>query len=56
MIFLVLLAWAWLACLHGRFWQFGPLLARARPVNAPPVAVVVPARDEAELIARSIGS
>jgi len=51
-----LLAWVYLACLHGRFWQAGPALAPARPLHAPPVAVVVPARDEAELIARSIGS
>jgi cellulose synthase/poly-beta-1,6-N-acetylglucosamine synthase-like glycosyltransferase len=56
MIFLALLAWAYLACLHGRFWQAGPTLAPSRPREAPPVGVVVPARDEAELIARSIGS
>jgi hopene-associated glycosyltransferase HpnB len=56
MIFLALLAWVYLACLHGRFWQAGPTLAPARPRDAPPVAVVVPARDEAEVIAQSISS
>jgi len=56
MIFLVLVAWIYLACWHGRFWRDGPMLAPARPLQAPPVAVVVPARDEAEVIARSISS
>ena len=56
MSLLALLAWLYLACLHGRFWQAGPVLAPARPRAAPPVAVVVPARDEAEVIARSVGS
>ncbi|MCW3473724.1 glycosyltransferase [Limobrevibacterium gyesilva] len=53
---LALLAWVYLVFLHGRFWQAGPTLAPARPRHAPPVAVVVPARDEADVIARSIGS
>ena len=26
-----LLAWLWLALLHGHFWQRGPCLPRARP-------------------------
>jgi hopene-associated glycosyltransferase HpnB len=56
MILLALLAWVYLACLHGRFWQAGPTLAPARPLDAPAVAVVVPARDEAEVIAPSISS
>lgn len=51
-----LLAWAWLLALHGRFWQSGPALAPMRPRGAPPVAVVVPARDEADMIARSLAS
>jgi hopene-associated glycosyltransferase HpnB len=42
-----LLAWLYLALLHGRFWQAGPMLARATPRATPAVAVVVPARDEA---------
>ena len=53
---LALLAWLYLLALHGRFWQSGPALAAMRPDEAPPVAVVVPARDEAEVIARSIAS
>jgi hopene-associated glycosyltransferase HpnB len=53
---LALLAWLYLALLHGRFWQGGPILAPAQPVHAPPVAVVVPARDEAAVVERSIGS
>jgi hopene-associated glycosyltransferase HpnB len=56
MTLIALLAWVYLACLHGRFWQAGPTLTPARPLVAPPVAVVVPARDEAEVIVRSIGS
>lgn len=53
---LALLAWLYLAVLHGRFWQSGPSLAPAAPVVHPPVAIVVPARDEAEGIAASISS
>ena len=51
-----LLAWLYLALAHGRFWQAGPVLAPARPARAPRVAAVVPARDEAAVIADSIGS
>jgi len=51
-----LLAWIWLVSLHGRFWQAGPILQPATPVRHPDVAIVVPARDEAEGIAASIGS
>jgi hopene-associated glycosyltransferase HpnB len=51
-----LLAWAYLLALHGRFWRSGPELAQARPEYAPPVAIVVPARDEAETIATSVAS
>ncbi|CAH2600955.1 Glycosyltransferase [Rhodovastum atsumiense] len=53
---LSLLSWLYLAFLHGRFWQDGERLAPAQPTTAPPVAIIVPARDEAEVIARSIGS
>jgi len=53
---LALLAWAWLLALHGRFWQSGPALAPLHPRAAPPIAIIVPARDEAALIARSIAS
>lgn len=51
-----LLAWAYLLVLHGRFWRSGPQLAPERPTDSPAVAVVVPARDEAGTIARSLGS
>ncbi len=51
-----LLAWMYLAALHGRFWQFGPVLPRAVPQALPSVAIVVPARDEADGVAASIGS
>ncbi|HEY0418457.1 MAG TPA: glycosyltransferase [Acetobacteraceae bacterium] len=53
---LALLAWIYLLVWHGRFWQSGPFLSPARPLQAPPVAVVVPARDEAGVIGRSIAS
>lgn len=51
-----LLAWAYLLLLHGRFWQSGPVLHAARPSAAPPVDVVIPARDEAEGIAAALRS
>ena len=42
--------WLFLLLMHGRFWQAGPVLGADNPLDAPPVAVVVPARDEAPLI------
>ncbi len=53
---IALLAWLYLVFAHGRFWQAGPVLAPARPLAWPSVAVVVPARDEAALIGRSVAS
>src|SRR5579859_4857749 len=53
---LAALAWLYLALLHGRFWQAGPVLAPARAVMPPAVDVVVPARDEADVIAGALGS
>lgn len=53
---LAMLAWLYLTALHGRFWQSGPMLRPATPSSWPAVAIVVPARDEAETIAASIGS
>lgn len=48
--------WAYLLVWHGKFWQSGPELRPDRPLAAPDVAVVVPARDEAPAIARSLAS
>ncbi len=45
-----LLTWLYLLLGHGRFWSAGPSLAPVHPALAPPVDVVVPARDEAESI------
>ena len=51
-----LAAWIYLVALHGRFWQSGPELEERAPAHAPHVAVVIPARDEAESIATSLTS
>lgn len=53
---LALLVWAYLLLAHGRFWQSGPILAPARPAEAPPVDIVIPARDEADSIAATLRS
>jgi hopene-associated glycosyltransferase HpnB len=53
---LALLAWLYLALLHGGWWHIGPVLARATLGSAPPLVIVVPARDEAPTIAAAIGS
>jgi len=53
---LSLCAWVWLLAAHGRFWQAGPVLAPDRPAESPAVVAVVPARDEAPCVARSLGS
>ena len=50
------LIWVYLLLFHGRFWQAGPVLSAHVPLSArvplsrPDVAIVVPARDEAETI------
>jgi hopene-associated glycosyltransferase HpnB len=51
-----LMIWLYLLLAHGRFWHSGPELAPERPVAAPAVTVVVPARDEAPLIGQSLRS
>lgn len=56
-----LMIWLYLVTLHGKFWQPGSELAPVRPERAPQqrtpqVAIVVPARDEADFVARSVGS
>lgn len=57
---LALVAWVYLLAAHGRFWQAGPMLSAmprsGRPVRLPSVTAVVPARDEAAVIGRSVGS
>jgi hopene-associated glycosyltransferase HpnB len=42
--------WLYLLLFHGRFWQAGPVLSPRTPLSRPDVAIVVPARDEAETI------
>ena len=44
------LIWVYLLLFHGRFWQAGPVLSPRAPSSHPDVAIVVPARDEAETI------
>ena len=50
------LIWCWLLTMHGQFWRSGPVLPAVMPKRAPPVAIVVPARDEAPFIERTIRS
>jgi hopene-associated glycosyltransferase HpnB len=67
MLFLTILAcliWLYLLLGHGRFWQSGPELppapaavaAGVSPPATPSVAIVVPARDEAPVIAVTLNS
>ncbi len=52
-----LLAWLWLALLRGMFWRTDIRLpAAAPPESWPSVAVVVPARDEAEVVPSTMPS
>jgi hopene-associated glycosyltransferase HpnB len=55
-----LAAWVYLVCFHGRFWRSGPVLGpRLRPdqfQDAARVAVVIPARNEAQSIAQCLTS
>ncbi len=53
---LSLLIWLYLLLAHGRFWHSGPELGPARPVASPSITIVIPARDEAPLIAQSLRS
>lgn len=48
----------WVYLLFGRadFWRTGPTLSRARLASAPPITVIVPARDEAPTIGRALRS
>jgi len=59
MLFLAALSlaiWCYLLFGHGRFWQAGPSLVPARPAIAPPITIVIPARDEAPSIGRCLRS
>jgi hopene-associated glycosyltransferase HpnB len=55
---LSLLIWLYLVLFHGRFWRGSERLTPASPTLStwPVIAAVVPARDEADVIARSLGS
>jgi hopene-associated glycosyltransferase HpnB len=50
------LIWCWLLTMRGQFWRSGPVLPVAIPPDTPPVAIVVPARDEAPFIEDTIRS
>lgn len=49
-------AWIYLLCARGRFWQGGPVLPARHSEQQPRVAVIVPARDEAPFVARTLAS
>src|SRR5215470_15848567 len=53
-----LLIWLYLFLLHGRFWRINSIIVSSPPpaISSARVAVVVPARDEAEVIGRSVAS
>lgn len=53
-----LLSWVWLLLFRGGFWRADQILAASDevPQSWPPVAVVIPARDEAETIADAVRS
>ena len=54
-----LIIWLGLLLAHGRFWTADQRDDRDRPAEPaawPAVVAVVPARDEADVIARSVGS
>ena len=56
---LALVIWVYLLCFHGRFWRCDQRLDEDGPPPAlgwPEVVVVVPARNEAAVIGRSLGS
>jgi hopene-associated glycosyltransferase HpnB len=50
------LIWIVLIFARGGFWRSVPELVAAHPVAAPSVAIIVPARDEAPVIAASLSS
>jgi hopene-associated glycosyltransferase HpnB len=48
--------WVWLLGFRGAFWRSGPVLANRKPTGHARVVAVIPARDEAEGIARCLNS
>jgi hopene-associated glycosyltransferase HpnB len=48
--------WVYLIAFHGRFWRSGPVLDAGAASGAAKVAVVVPARNEADSIGRCVAS
>ncbi len=48
--------WVYLLLGHGKFWQAGPTLAPARPRAVPAVTIIVPARDEADVVGPALAS
>src|SRR5438067_196135 len=55
---LSLLVWVYLLVARGNFWRIGKLLARNPAPGASParIAVIIPARDEADVAGRSVAS
>ena len=53
---LALLAWIYLMGFHGRFWRSSPVLDPDVPSGRAKVVAIVPARNEAESIRRSLSS
>ncbi len=53
---LSLAVWVYLLLGHGRFWQAGPVLQPAVPVQHPSVSIIVPARDELHTVGRCLRS
>ncbi len=51
-----LAAWIYLAGFRGRFWRSGPVLRTDEPSGRAKVTAIVPARNEAEHVARSLRS
>ncbi len=55
--FLCVIIWLYLLVARGRFWMVTRLVAEAAPLSATGlVAVVIPARNEADVIGRSVKS
>jgi hopene-associated glycosyltransferase HpnB len=48
--------WVWLLACRGQFWRSGPVLGNAAPTGRSKIAIVIPARDEAEHIGTTIAS